>query len=232
MSWGGYLTEEQFIDRSYNNIQFPKDNLKRGKKMKDYKLLLLTRHLARDGESENILPTELKLVEDSLKINVEDIAREFNVSQLALVSGYKTIDGHFGRTQNTAEAFGYEFFIPEKILSFSPKEGWEKIPFGKGFKEFSDAYQDKNNHGAIILSDTHAGLYRNIVDSMQKVNGKHVFTHDSRVEAACAKLVPQYSDKLGAPLDYGETLALISKDQQFTPLAIVRRDGIQEVYRK
>lgn len=200
--------------------------------MKDYKLLLLTRHLARDGDSENVLPSELELVNNSLKINVNDIAHEFKVSPVALVSGYKTVGDHLGRTQNTAQAFGYDSFALEKILSFSPNEGWEKIPFGKGFEEFSEAYQDKDNLGAIILSDTHANLYTNIIDSLNNGNGRHAFTHDSRVESACAKLVPQYSDKLGAPLDYGETLALIAKDQQFTPLAIVRRGGIQEVYRK
>ena len=84
--------------------------------------------------------------------------------------------------------------------------------------------------GVRKIVDTHANLYQRIFSEITNGNGRHAFTHDSRIEAACAKLVPQYAERLGAPMDYGETLALVTKDNKvYQPLAIVRRYGIQDV---
>jgi len=192
-----------------------------------HKILLATRHLYRLGDSEKIIQTEISK-NYTWKSNIDLIAKDFKIDPIALVSGYKTIGDNFGRTQNTAQIYGYTQFSLEKDLSFSP-ENWQNIPYGKDFATFVNIY-NSGEAGTVLLSDTHADVYKRLVKELSEGNGRHMFTHDSRVESACANLMPNYAEKLGSSLNYGETLVMLVNDSyKFQPLAIVRRGGIQDI---
>jgi hypothetical protein len=202
--------------------------------MKPRYLLFATRHMKRIDDSEIILPSEQALAA-RLSDCAIDIAKDNKrtISNLiAYTSGYKSHGDMNGRTENTAAAFGFESFAKDKELSYSPKVGWEEIPFGEWFSVFAEKYH--KSLPTKDMADRHAIEYRNIMKSLAVIKSpietNHLFTHDSRIEAACAVLMPQYADRLGGPLDYGETLVMrVDRNYVFEPVAIVRRTGIQEI---
>ena len=91
--------------------------------VRNYKLLLATRHLTRQGDTESIQRSDLELAK-TMKLNLEAVAGDFHLNSESLVSVYKTLDGNFGRTQNTAHAFGYALFMKEEDLMFTPDKDW------------------------------------------------------------------------------------------------------------
>ncbi len=199
-------------------------------------LLLVTRHLKRDGDTEHISADDLVLAK-TLKQNVDDVAREWKRWPTAVVSGYKTINNHFGpglpyygRTHGTAMAFGYADVEVESDLSYSPDTNWRTIPFGKPFKDFLDVYTS-NDVGTQDLARRHKHILHDLLYATRLNHARHVFTHDSRIEAACAIMVPQYAERLGASMDNGETLAVryFWKSNKYEPIAIIRRTGIQDI---
>ncbi len=171
--------------------------------------------------------TVMRHAERKMK-DVEDLSNRGK--KLAGRAG-KIVDGFLGRpevivasdmqrTSNTANAMGYEVSRTDSGLSYS------NHPTGElGICSFGGAH-DLYRHNPIPqeLGDSHARIYREIVNGMNEGEHGLIITHDLRAELALASLVNgQVSlGPLGKCLDYGEGYSLGIDGDEIRSVEMIR----------